>query len=485
MPVFNGSKPPLLNSIWSLASLLLVVPLWLGASPVSALPLDMGGATPQDALQAAKSAMDKSSNSRTIVDYASLCFAYGDRNLACKLFQKAVSLDPQDWRAHLGLGQCLAFDYSLISRDKGSDYPRRDLELAKEQINLASIVSSGVMTQTSVRYVAIGDAYTVLHDYKQALSNYQIAKRFVPSGTVTAWLLTHRMVKTLLALGQLEQALPLCEPLLTGPISDEELLSDIFKRLLPLMPVKDLREIAPTLTEHLIQDASHSPQLFLDLGSTLEAAKIDQSAQLCLEQANRIAPRDTGCALALARFYYTRGQKQKALHVIRAIERVNLSGEPGMARTLKAKLYMACLAMMQDAGSDLATQVRTIVRPTDVASTHALALTTADLTEWKCTCKMVSMHMVLMHKTGVDYAHVQFADQGTGSVIYDPALTEPGKIWSGLESEVKVKISPQIVKIDNFAELARAILQIEAASYEHSVGIYNFDAPPLSVVPTL
>lgn len=485
MPVFNSSKPPLLNFIFCAISLALLVPWCSGVAPVQALPLDVGGATPQDALQAAQNAMDKNSNSRTIVDFASLCFAYGDRNLARKLFQKAVNLDPQDWRAHLGLGQCQAFDYSLISRDKGADYPRRELELAKEQINLAAIVSSGVLVQTSVRYVAIGDAYMVLHDYKQALANYQIAKRFVPSGTVTAWLLTHRMVKTLLALGRLEQALPLCEPLLTGPIDDDALLSDIFKRLLPLMPVRDLRQIAPTLTEHLIQDASHSPQLFLDLGSTLEALKVDQSALICLEQANRIAPRDTGCALALARFYYTRGQKQKALQVIRKIERLNLSGEPGIARTLKAKLYVACLQLMQDAGGDLANQVRTIVRPTPPGNASGLALTTANLSQWKCTCKMVSMHMVLMHKTGVDYAHIQFADEGIGSVIYDPALTDPSKIWSGLESEVKVKISPQIVKVDSFADLARAILQVEAASYEPSVGIYNFDAPPLSAVPLL
>ena len=175
------------------------MPLCSGVAPVQALPLDVGGATPQDALQAAQSAMDKNSNSRTIVDFASLCFAYGDRNLARKLFQKAVNLDPQDWRAHLGLGQCQAFDYSLISRDKGADYPRRELELAKEQINLAAIVSSGVLVQTSVRYVAIGDAYMVLNDYKPALANYQIAKRFVPSNTVTSCLLNHRIIKKLLA----------------------------------------------------------------------------------------------------------------------------------------------------------------------------------------------------------------------------------------------------------------------------------------------
>ncbi|MBK9773553.1 MAG: hypothetical protein IPP57_22520 [Candidatus Obscuribacter sp.] len=106
MPVFNSSKPPLLNFIFCAISLALLVPWCSGVAPVQALPLDVGGATPQDALQAAQSAMDKNSNSRTIVDFASLCFAYGDRNLARKLFQKAVNLDPQDWRAHLGLGQC-------------------------------------------------------------------------------------------------------------------------------------------------------------------------------------------------------------------------------------------------------------------------------------------------------------------------------------------------------------------------------------------
>lgn len=464
-----------------------------------------------DTLAAAKEALSlNSESSLALTNYAALQFRYGDRDIARTYFEKALAIDSQDWRSRLGLGQCLAFNYSLTVKERGINYQARPIQEAVLQLAQAE---GGPLSglRAEEKWLAIGDGYIVLHCYQKALSCYQkaLASGFpdgYPNVERERRLIKTKLVKAALLAGDCRSAAPYVSELLTERLSDRdtlELIIDVYLSASHEKTGSDLeRSLYQSLMMRLSSDFPHDGYYFYKLGRAVErtnrqiepqeseAGRSNDQRKSLVELAllayrRGFSEGDFSAALALSRLLVLAGSNVEASSVMREAYQWALRSEPAASKIFDRRLAETFLTMNKERTGDLAFALKnTLVGVPKVK----VRVSRARLLDWHCACKISSTHYVLAMSKSVIFAFLEPSHNGRGTIIYLPGVGKFGDqrdIWQRVAKEVSVKVLED-KEIDSLSELIEIVLDCRDAKYEPIANSLQFEAPPLqSALKTL
>lgn len=463
-------------------------------------------------------------SSVALTNYACLQFLYGDRNVAKSYFEKALAVDPGDWRARLGLGQCLAFQYSLTVKDRGVNYSARPIQEALAQFARAQ---DGAVAGLRIeeKWLALGDSYLVVHSYDRALSCYRkaLAASF-PAGYPYVErderMIKTRLVRAALLAGDSAAAAAFVSELLSARLADRDTLDLLIEVYLPALVQPELTKSQSAavsgasgqsavestflaLFTRLNEDFPHEGYYFYKLGRAVERcnALLRNEDEKINSQAGRsgverkslkelsqsayrrgVAEGDFEAALALTRLLSLAGAHVEASRVMREALQWTLRSEPAASRVFDRRLAETILLLNIEHSGDLAFALKKALVGVPGVK---LRVSRARLLDWHCACKIASTHYVLAMSKSVLFAFLEPSHNGRGTIVYfpgDASNSSPGgghkDIWQRVAKEVSVSVYEDR-EINTLAELVEIVLDCRDAKFEPITNYLHFEAPPL------
>ncbi|CAN5151829.1 hypothetical protein BH11CYA1_BH11CYA1_16740 [soil metagenome] len=401
----------------------------------------------------------------------------GDRQFAQQIFAKAVELKPDDFFSHLGLAQTTAND-PLVGA-KGA-LP----QLARAQSLALDSSSTDSLSARCAKLEALGKTFLLLSYADKTLPRYKTADelRFAATALTIYQKLfelqpTNRhvlqmLVRSALAANNFKAAAAQMTALRAGSVADSQLLLDLASNC------RAISQTSPKLDQFIIAQAkanfSTDADLFYALGRKFDLARYDLPASQCYSNANALVPDEAQFVLAYTSQLVSHNKRPEALVLLKKLAARIALQEPSLQRAALATVVPTALKLLQ--------------KP------HLYKCGLVEFSYLSCACKISSFNYLLRHVPGVVYARIIESKGPYNLVIYDPAITDPGKVGSKLGKEATYKLVAAKANgigtdanceigpcefITDFPGLVRVVLASNerAARSEHK--FYDFDPLPL------
>ncbi|MFA6211076.1 MAG: hypothetical protein WCT03_14035 [Candidatus Obscuribacterales bacterium] len=376
----------------------------------------------------------------------------GDRQYAQQIFNQAISLRADDFLSHLGLAQTIANDPSRNAKEA-------QVELARAEA--LALSASGSVPSRCRMLDQMGKTYLILNYPDKALLLYQKAYTLEPSRQILQML-----VRSSLAAKKLKVAAAQMEALISGPVSEPQLLL-LMAANCPAIAPKDASQRARLerfIFDQALTNFATDSELFYNLGRNFENAKCFAAAVNCFNQAVVLAPDEAQYVLAHCARLVLDNKRPAAQRELNALAKKTLLLEPSPRRAA----FSGSLAAAQ----------KLLKGPHSYKTSHM------EFSYLSCNCKISAFNYLLRRLPGVVYARISEGKGPRNLVVYDPAITAPEKIWAKLGKDVAYKIAPsgsQGLTITSFPALVQTVLQ----NYEMAPGLQRqyYEFAPLPLLP--
>lgn len=376
----------------------------------------------------------------------------GDRQYAQQIFNQAISLRADDFLSHLGLAQTIANDPARNAKEA-------QVELARAEALVLS--ASGSVPSRCRMLDQMGKTYLILNYPDKALLLYQKAYTLEPSRQILQML-----VRSALATKNLKVAAAQMEALISGPVSEPQLLL-LMAVNCPAIAPKDASQrtrLERFIFDQALANFATDSELFYNLGRNFENAKCFAAAANCFNQAVVLAPDEAQYVLAHCARLVLDNKRPAAQRELNALAKKTLLLEPSPRRAA----FSGSLAAAQ----------KLLKGPHSYKTSHM------EFSYLSCNCKISAFNYLLRRLPGVVYARISEGKGPRNLVVYDPHITAPEKIWAKLGKDVAYKIAPagsQGLTITSFPALVQTVLQ----NYEMAPGLQRqyYEFAPLPILP--
>lgn len=360
----------------------------------------------------------------------------GERADAIEKYRAATLLEPANWKAHLGLAQCLAVDGV-----DGRAIADRELKAA-----------FGSPDDSAEKWSALGSTFLVLSEYARAQDCYSRALRARPGD----YFLRAGLAKACLLNGEGGEAQKLFEEVVTGSLNDPE-LALLYARS-KFVGEADFAKIADLGEHNFIGDNV----FFYHLGRAADSRgwlELGKRAY-AYSAANTVAP--AAAALALIGNRSAAGKDDEARAVFEKYTAPQVSGAASSAappRTSKDPFALPLAAvgpLLTDSGDSSLKIVHAVFR------------------NIKCGCRRPVLELKLRSQPGVLFACLQDEKNPPACFIYDAKVANAAAIIDKTrreEDQVDV-ISEEPVK--SVTELVQLIQKATDQPDKHLFSIWTF-----------
>ncbi|MBP9091373.1 tetratricopeptide repeat protein [bacterium] len=369
----------------------------------------------------------------------------GERANAIEKYRAALAADPSDWRAHLGIAQCLAVDGT-----DGRVIAERELKLACQTAN-----------NTLEKWLALGATYLVLRLNQEAETCYSNALKLKPDDYVVK-------------LGRLKSAvaannLSVVKELLPTTVTDR--LVDQSIALALALPEAQLSISELTTLETICErNFIGSDQFFYQLGRNLEACgQLDLAAKAYL-QAIKYSGAGGASVLALVGNRAAVGDLDEANRLLAQYVGTRVIAGKPQPRGHKEIFTQALSYSAQILSTN----------STSLSGSGSLRIMRAVFSNIKCGCRIPVIEFKLRSLHGVIFAHLQDAKNPPACIVYDDKLIESNAIIATKRDEDKVEVmSDQPVK--SLPELVKIIQDAAEKPDKHIFTLWSFEPPPMEL----
>jgi tetratricopeptide (TPR) repeat protein len=386
-------------------------------------------------------------NSVANTNLGSLLQRNGERSDAIEKYRAALALDPSDWRAHLGIAQCLAVDGT-----DGRVIAERELKLATQTAN-----------NTVEKWFDIGATYLVLRLNQEAEICYSNALKLNPEDYVVRL----GRLKSALAANNLKVVKELLPTTLTDRLVDQSIALAL---ALPAaqLSTAELTDLE-TICEH---NFIGSDQFFYRLGRNLEACgQLDLAAKAYL-QAIKYSGADGASVLALVGNRAASGDLNEANRLLAQYVGTRVVGGKPQPRGHKDIFAQALSysAQILSSGSNSISS----------SDTGSLRIMRAVFRNINCGCRIPVIELKLRSLPGVIFARLQDEKDPPACIVYDDKLIESKAIIATKRDEDKVEVmSDQPVK--SLPELAKIVQDASDKPDKHIFTLWSFEPPPMEL----
>lgn len=365
----------------------------------------------------------------------------GERANAIEKYRAALAVDPSDWRAHLGIAQCLAVDGT-----DGRVIAERELKLACQTAN-----------DCVEKWFALGSTYLVLRMNQEAENCFGNALKLKPDDYVVKL----GRLKSALAANNLKVVQELLPTTMTDKLLDQSIALAL---ALPAakLNVQDLTSLEAICERNFIG----ADRFFYQLGRNLEASgQLDLGAKAYLQAIN-YSGASGASVLALVGNRAAANDLDEANRLVKQYVGVQLVGGKPQPRGHK-EIFTQTLSYAGQILSSNATP----------SSLHILRVLFSNI---KCGCRIPVIELKLRSLPGVIFAHLQDAKDPPACIVYDDKLTESKAIIATKRDEDKVEVmSDQPVK--SLPELVKIIQEAADKPDKHIFTLWSFEPPPMEL----
>ncbi len=368
----------------------------------------------------------------------------GERSAAIEKYRAAAAIDPNDWRAHVGIAQCLVVD--------GAD----GRVIAERELKLARSISAS--DNAAVRFYALGSTYLVMHLYSDAEDCFKQALKSRPSdlgenGEERAQL---GLLKAALAAGDTRQVSELVPIVLKSEILDDKatLALALPGARLDSAQLNRLFAIAE-------KKFAKAEQFFYQFGRNLEA-----SSQL------ELASRAYMQAVLLS---------SSSANVLSLIANRAQAGQLDEARQLTAQYVPEKNGKASGHNKDIFAQslryAQQMLADGQESNLHILNVQFSNI---KCGCRIPVIEFSLRGLPGVIFARLQDEKDPHACIIYDSKVSNSQAIVSIKRDDDKVEVlSDQPVK--SLPELVKIIQTAADKPDKNIFTLWSFEPPPMEL----
>jgi tetratricopeptide (TPR) repeat protein len=385
-------------------------------------------------------------NSRNAVANAnlgSLLQRNGERSNAIEKYRAALAVDPGDWRAHLGIAQCLAVDGT-----DGRVIAERELKLVSQSAN-----------NTVEKWLALGATYLVLRLNQEAEACFSNAFKLKPDDDVVKL----GRLKSALAANNLKVVKELLPTTLTDRLVDQSIA------LALALPAAQLTIAELTNLETICErNFIGSDKFFYQLGRNLEASgQLDLAAKAYL-QAIKYSGAGGASVLALVGNRAAAGDLDEANRLVTQYVGTRVVGGKPQPRGHK-DIFAQALSY--------SAQILSTGSTSSSGSLHILRVVFSNI---KCGCRIPVIELKLRSLSGVIFAHLQDAKDPPACIVYDDKLIDSKAIIATKREEDKVEVmSDQPVK--SLPELVKIIQDAAEKPDKHIFTLWSFEPPPMEL----
>lgn len=402
-------------------------------------------------LAAARSAVKiNGRNSLANSNLGSLLQRNGERGSAIEKYRAALASDASDWRAHLGIAQCLSVD--------GTD----GRVIAERELKLACASPSN----TVEKWLFIGATYLVLRMNQDAETCYSNALKIKPDD----YFVKMGRLKAALAANNLKVVRELLPSALTDKLIDQSVA------LALALPAAQLTapELA-TLESICERNFIGADQFYYQLGRNLEASsQLDLAAKAYLQAIN-YSGAGGASVLALVGNRAAAQDIDEANRLVKQYVSVQLVGGKPQTRPHK-EIFSQALSYAGQILSNGSVEIG----DTGKATSGSLHIMRALFSNIKCGCRIPVIELKLRSLPGVIFAHLQDAKDPPACIVYDDKLTTSKAIIATKRDEDKVEVmSDQPVK--SLPELVKIIQEAAAKPDKHIFTLWSFEPPPMEL----
>jgi tetratricopeptide (TPR) repeat protein len=367
----------------------------------------------------------------------------GERSNAIEKYRAALAVDGNDWRAHLGIAQCLAVDGT-----DGRVIAERELKLASQTPN-----------NSIEKWLSLGATYLVMRLNSEAEACYSNALKLRPDD----YLVKMGRLKSALAATNLKVVKELLPSTMTDKLVDQSVALAL---ALPAaqLSAAELSSLVAICERNFIG----ADKFFYQFGRNLEASgQLDLAAKAYLQAIN-YSGADGASVLALVGNRAAAGDIDEASRLVKQYVAVRLVGGKPQPRAPK-EIFSQALSyagqILNGTASDASCNVR-IMR--------------AVFSNIKCGCRIPVIEFKLRSLPGVIFAHLQDAKDPPACIVYDDKLIESKAIIATKRDEDKVEVmSDQPVK--SLPELVKIIQEAADKPDKHIFTLWSFEPPPMEL----
>lgn len=405
-------------------------------------------------------------NSRNAVANAnlgSLLQRNGERASAIEKYRAALAVDPSDWRAHLGIAQCLAVDGT-----DGRIIAERELKLVSQSAN-----------NTVEKWFALAATYLVLRLNPEAETCFSNALKLKPDDDVVKL----GRLKSALAANNLKVVRELLPTTMTDRLVDQSIA------LALAQPAAQLS--APELTNLVTiceRNFIGSDQFFYQLGRNLEAGgQLDLAAKAYL-QAIKYSGAGGASVLALVGNRAAAGDLDEANRLLAQYVGTRVvGGKPQprghkdiFAQALSYSAQILSTGSISTSISSSNSSSSSSSPPNSGSASGSLRIMRAIFSNIKCGCRIPVIELKLRSLPGVIFAHLQDAKDPPACIVYDDKLIDGKAIIAIKRDDDKVEVmSDQPVK--SLPELVKIIQDAAEKPDKHIFTLWSFEPPPMEL----
>jgi len=374
----------------------------------------------------------------------------GERASAIEKYRAALAADPSDWRAHLGIAQCLSVDGT-----DGRVIAERELKLAGQTAN-----------NSVEKWFALGATYLVLRLNQEAEACFSNALKLKPDDDVVKL----GRLKSALAANNLKVVKELLPTTLTDRLVDQSIA------LALALPAAQLTIAELTNLETICErNFIGSDQFFYQLGRNLEASgQLDLAAKAYL-QAIKYSGAGGASVLALVGNRAAAGDLDEANRLVTQYVGTRVVGGKPQPRGHKDIFAQALSYSAQILSTGSAS-----ISTASASNSGSLRIMRAVFSNIKCGCRIPVIELKLRSLPGVIFAHLQDAKDPPACIVYDDKLIDSKAIIATKRDEDKVEVmSDQPVK--SLPELVKIIQDAAEKPDKHIFTLWSFEPPPMEL----
>lgn len=364
-------------------------------------------------------------SSLALTNLAILLQRNGERAEAIEKYRAALATDAANWKAHLGLAQCLAVD--------GVD----GRQIAEHELKLAFATNS----DSAEKWAALGATFIVLQDYAQAQDCYSRALKAKPGD----YWLRCGLAKACLLNGEKQEAFGLFAEVVNGQLSDPDLA--LLYAGCGLLSAAELKQIL------LIGERNFAGNhdFFYKFGRRVEALNnLDLAQQAYLDALNSTTT--------------------PAAAVLSAIGNRMQAGDKPAALALYEKYGNVDSAHSRDAFALPLKNLGSLINGGD----SSLKIVHAVFRNIKCGCRRPVLELRLRSQPGVVFAALRDEKEPPACFIYDAKVANAQAILNKTrrDEDLVDVISEEPVK--SVAELVQLIQTAADQPDKHLFSLWSF-----------
>lgn len=365
----------------------------------------------------------------------------GERANAIEKYRAASTIDPSDWRAHVGIAQCLVVD--------GAD----GRIIAERELKLARAVTTG---DTAARFYALGATYLVLRMYTDAEDCFRQMLK-AKAGEANERTAQLGLLKAALGANNVKLISELAPVVLKTEAFDEK------AALAMALPAAHLDNGQLTDLYTIVEKKfSKSEQFFYLLGRNFENSGQLNLAYKAYLQAVNLSGASSASVLSLI------GNRAQV-------------GELEEAKRLTAQYVVGKPAKLTGHNKDIfarSLQYAQQILSSEVEPT--LHILNVQFSNIKCGCRIPVIELSLRSLPAVIFARVQDEKDPHACIIYDSKVSTSQAIVSIKRDDDKVEVlNDQPVK--SLPELVKIVQAAADKPDKNIFTLWSFEPPPMEL----